>query len=298
MAECFFCGRDEKLTRAHLFQRAFRDVLGTGDGQTRLGSASAAVKGVQREITYGGDIRQMKVTALCGDCNGRWMNGIEVAAAPAFAAIVRDHGLPRPKELLNLAHWCVVISVLSSELHPGLVIPRPLRREVRHAPCLPHGYATYFVWTGQDLRSIQMDLFRVADENSDGESGVHWYNLLHAGPMAAISCSPELLGRVPRVLAEAGIHSVLGCLGETVIYIPRQFKVAMSSGDFPGHQAIHDLSPNIVTERQSFSMTPNHISLLNLSDDLIFSRPDRSFDFSGMLFDYRDLPGTAIDERR
>jgi hypothetical protein len=298
VAECFFCGKDEKLTRAHLFQRAFRDVLGTGDGQTRLGSASVAIKGVQREITYGSDIRQTKVTALCGDCNGRWMNRIEVAAAPAFATIVRDHGLPQAKELLKLAHWSVVISVLSSELHPGLGIPRSLRREVRHAPCLPRGYATYFVWTGQDLRSIQMDLFRVVDEKSDGESGVHWYHLLHAGPMVAISCSPDLFARVPRAFAEAGIHSVLGCLGETVIYIPHQFKEAMSAGDFPTHQAVHDLSPGIVAGGRSFSATANEMDLLDLSGGLIFSRTDSSFDFSGMLFDYRDLPSTAVDDRR
>ncbi|MFC6022913.1 hypothetical protein ACFP2T_43030 [Plantactinospora solaniradicis] len=292
MAECFYCGQDEKLTRAHLFQQRFRDLMGTGDEITRLGSSSHASSGIDRAIEHEGDIRNSVVTALCGDCNNNWMQGIEVAAAPAFATIVRDHGLPQPQELLRLAHWATVVAALASQLHVRIEIPVAMRREIRRAPGQPDFYATYFVWTSEHLDSVTTSFFRVAAKNPDSDLPVGWYHFLHVGPMVAISCTPQLYGRVARVLRDAGVDAVLGCLGDTVLYVPREFGAAMQELRFPSHDVVQELGWSMLGSGRSYTVAKNQLKLLDLSGGLVFADTDLSFDFEGMLFDFRQLPGS------
>lgn len=293
MAECFFCGRDEKLTRAHLFQQQFRDVMGKGDGTTRIGSASHAVNGVDRAIEYGGDVRRVHVTALCGDCNNVWMNGIESAAAPAFATIVRDHSLPPPEQLLKLAHWATVVAALSSKFHGRISVPVAMRREIRIAQGQPDYYATFFVWACDELRSVSSSFFRVAGSDPEDESKIGWYHFLHAGPMVAISCTPSLYGRVARVLCDANIYSVIGCLADSVVYMPRKFGDTMKALRFPSHYDVHQLGPIMLGAKLSYAVAKNQTDLLDLTKGLTLSSADFSFDFEGLLFDYRQLPVNA-----
>jgi len=294
MAECFFCFSDSKLTRAHLFQRRFRDAINAHPGkQVYLSSASVSHRGINRSLAYPGDMRQLHVTALCRDCNSNWMQSIEIAAAPTFAEVVQGDRVPPPVAMLTLAHWAVVISALSSELYPALQIPKNQRREIRESPGLPNAYSTFFIWTEDYLRSSQLDLYRAVLSASRSQSDVHWSNLLHAGYIVIIAATPDISGRIARVLAEADIHSALGFIGPTLVYVPDGWSSAMTAGPRPTHQTVHDLGPIILGGNRSFTSAPNGQDMLDLSAGLQPVETEMSFDFSGHLFDYRQLKGSS-----
>lgn len=293
MAECFFCFGDSKLTRAHLFQARFRDAIDVHPGRhVYLSSANVDRGGINRSLAYPGDMRQIHVTALCGKCNSNWMQGVEIAAAPTFAEVVRGERVPPPLAMLALAHWAVVLSALSSELYPALQIPKNQRQEIRESPGMPYAYSTFFVWTSEYLRSIQLDLYRAVLSRSRSQADVHWSNLLHAGNVVMITATPDISGRIARVLAEAYISSVLGFIGPTLVYVPDGSWTAMAEGPRPTHQAVHDLGPAIFGSRRSFMSAPNGQELLDLSAGLQVAEPKMAFDFSGHLFDYRQLKGS------
>jgi hypothetical protein len=294
MAECFFCFSDGKLTRAHLFQTRFREAIDAHPGKhVYLSSASVDHGGINRSLAYPDDMRQVHVTALCRDCNSNWMQSIEIAAVPTFAEVVQGDRVPPPVAMLALAHWAVVLSALSSELYPALQIPKNQRREIRESPGLPYAYSTFFVWTSEYLRSIQLDLYRAVSAATHSQPDVHWSNLLHAGQAVMITATPDISGRIARVLTEASIHCVLGFIGPTLVYVPDGWSTAMTAGPRPTHQAVHDLAPIIFGGNRSFTSAPNGQDMLDLSAGLHVVDTEMSFDFAGHLFDYRQLKGSS-----
>ena len=266
------------------------------DKRVYLGSASVSRDGIERSIAYPGDMRQIYVTALCGECNAKWMEPIEVAAVPAFAELMRGERVPTPASMLPLAHWAVVFSALSSELYPALDIPRSHRRAIREATSLPPEYSVFVVWTSDYLASVETNLYRsVSSPKKDNEPDIVWVNFLQSGPAAVITATPDLSGRVARVLAESAIHSALGFIGETLVYVPDGWATAMTTGPRPTQQEVHDLGPTIGGSGQ-LATAPNGQDMLDLTGGLQSASLDMSFDFAGRLHDYRELRVPAEPE--
>ncbi|BBX83717.1 hypothetical protein MAUB_15900 [Mycolicibacterium aubagnense] len=92
MAECFYCGTDAKLTRAHLLHQRIREALRNESTKVTLGSSSVRSRGLNRDHLYTGDVREIHVKNLCERCNSRWMEPIEQAAAPIIEAIMQGRG--------------------------------------------------------------------------------------------------------------------------------------------------------------------------------------------------------------
>lgn len=285
MAQCFFCDRDETLTRAHLFQTRFRNAIGAGDGMVSLASSSVATPGVNRDLLFPGDIRERYVTSLCRNCNNIWMNDIECAAAPVFESIMQLKGFPPPSDLFKLAHWATVVGALSSELYHHVEIPVALRREIRNtATGQPTYYSTYFIWTNDYLESLETSFFRVIA----ADDAIHWFHVLHAGPLVAISSTPLLGSRIARVLEENGIQSVLGLISSNLVYTARGLREAAEKGvGRPTHKQVHDLLP-VLLETDSAYIRTKGTEVLDLSGGLKFRNVDLSFDFSDRLTDVRD----------
>lgn len=288
VARCFFCLEDRKLTRAHLFQKDFRDALKQLDNRVYLASASTSDMGVSRSLSYQGDCRATLVTSLCGGCNANWMQRIEAAAASTFRQLIERDLVPPPRELLCLAHWAVVVSALSSELHPRLSIPESQRRAIRASVGMPVGFSTYFIWTADYLPSIQMDLYRGFSEAPVGHE-THWIHQLHVGAVTIISATPSLMGRVPRILRDSGVHSTLGFIGPTAVYVPETFHDAMAAARHPTHGEMHRLGPTILAGDKSFTTAPNGVQMLDLSGGVEMKMVDLSFDFNERLFDIVEL---------
>ncbi|WP_232828852.1 hypothetical protein, partial [Kribbella monticola] len=289
MAKCFFCFQDRPLTRAHLFQRHFREAIAISEKGVNLTSSSAAHKGVDRAISYNGDMREAHVTSLCSDCNSNWMQSIEIAAAPVFRELVKGERILPPDDLLKLAHWAVVLGALSSELYPKLVIPPDQRDLIRKAGQLPSEFSTFFVWLGESLTGLQMDLYRGVAVRPGGEE-VNWVSVLHAGPIVMISATPGITPRIARVLGDAGIDSALGFIGETMVYIPSKFQAAMSADNTLTHQRVHDLGTQYFGGQRVFTTAANGVAIMDLSHGVKMEDADMSYDFTAQLFDYRQLP--------
>ena len=289
MAECFFCGRDEKLTRAHLFQDRFRQAIGSGEGTVRLGASSYTTDGVYRDLIFPGDIRLTKVTSLCKECNGRWMNQIEMAAAPVFESIMRGEGFPPPGQLMKLAHWATVVGALSSELIPSITIPIERRREIRFTRTgQPSYYSTFFIWTCDYLDSLQTDLFRVAGGDDQNESAVAVVPHPARWPAGRYLASPDLFGRVAAVLEERHVRAALGAFSSNIVYVPQGFAEAAKTGaELPSHQQVHESRPVMLGTNLRYAETPNGIDLLDLSGGLKVSDVDFSYNFEGLLIDVR-----------
>ncbi|MDQ0823863.1 hypothetical protein QFZ60_000036 [Arthrobacter sp. B2I5] len=291
MAECFYCFADKPLTRAHLFQKGFRKTIEDATGGVFLSDSSVSHPGIVRAIKHGGDIRETKVTSLCEDCNNNWMNNIELAAETAFSRLVSGEYAPSPHEFRKIAHWAVVFAALSSELHPKLQIPPSHRQAIRQGTLIPDGYSTYVVWTKEHLVTVQSDLYRAVSASTN-DSEVHWFHLLHLGSVVLITATPGLTPRVARVLNEANIHSALGFIGDSFVYVPQEFQRAMTEGHRAEHQELFALGPKIGNEASAFITTSNGIQVLDLSEGMQFGVADFSFDFGGQLFDYRQPPGS------
>lgn len=289
MAQCFFCGQDERLTRAHLFQSQFRDAVDGGFGTVSLSASGVAARGINRDLLFQGDIRTQHVTSLCKKCNNDWMNRIECAAAPGFESIMQNKGLPSPPELFKLAHWSTVLGILSSELHPVIEIPAARRYEVRYTPTgQPVNYATFFIWTRDYFPSLQSDFFRVVSDDSMGDDSVHWFHVLHAGPIVLVSTSPFLVSRIAKVLGDKGVQSVLGALSSNLVYVPPGLVEACAEGTgMPSHSELHDLLPTIVNSGLQYVETRGS-QVIDLTRGLEFKSVDFSFDFEDRLRDVRD----------
>jgi len=293
VAECFFCLEDCKLTKAHLFQKRLREVLQTHSDSMYLSASSAAHRGVNRALSFPGDMREANVTSLCGDCNAIWMQRLEIDAAPVFADLIGGERVPPPPEMFALARWSVVFAALSSELFRDIEMPREQRRAIRFANGHPERFSTYAVWTTDWLHSVESDLYR----GVSATGGVHWASLLHAGGAILISATPALLGRVPRVLEDAGVRSTLGFIGESAVYVPEDFQVSMQTDGRPSHVTMRDLGPRLVGGGGSFTETSTGTQVLDLSRGLEMNDIEMSFEFRGRLVDPRQLRGGRASGR-
>ena len=191
---------------------------------------------------------------------------------------------------MKLAHWATVVGVLASELHPEIAIPEARRRQIRFTRTgQPNFYSTFFIWTSDVLDGVQSSFFRVAGTDVTDEAKIGWYHLLHAGPLVAISASPDLYGRVARVLEEHQIRTVLGAFSSNVVYVPRGFAESARTGSgAPTHERVHELGPVMLGTGLKYMKTENGAELLDLSEGLKVSNSDFSFHFEGRLIDVRD----------
>lgn len=288
MAVCFFCGDDEALTRAHLFQQMFRDAIGMSPGEVSLSASSIREPGAYRDLLYSGDIRQAKVTSLCSSCNNGWMNDIEQAAGPVFTSIMNGGGFPWPADLFKLAHWSVVVGALASELIPHLDIPIEHRRAIRFTRTgQPADFSTHFIWTLDDLPGVEMDLVRFAGE-TDIEDPVRWCFVLHIGCLVIVSASPSFGSRVSKVLHSGGIHSVVAAISSNIVYLPQEVRRASVEGVLtPSHETMRELHSELFAPATEYLETKGR-PVLDLHGAIGRTVNDFTFDYEGTLVDMRD----------
>lgn len=297
MAECFFCGNDETLTKAHLFQKGFREMFEKHEGKVSLASSSISTPGVSRDVVFKGDVGQTNVVSLCGDCNNNWMNQIEQAAAPAFKSIMQNKGFPKPADLFKLAHWAVVLSALSSEVTSHIEVPVSHRRTIRFTRTgQPENYSTHFIWTNDYFQSLESSFIRSVYEESSDDDAVQWFHVLYAGPLVAISATPDFGPRIARVLEENGINSVLGTFSSNLVYTPRGLReVALTGKGMPTHEKIRQILPTVLNADIGYIRTTGS-EVLDLSGGINFNKVDLSFDFTDLLQDKKDeLDLTYLD---
>lgn len=292
MAKCFYCGTDAKLTRAHLFQQDFRRAVPREQddpGRVSMVAASATERGVYRDQTYPGDVRNVNVTSLCESCNSGWMNDIETAAAPAFTKIMNKPAFPEPASLFKLAHWAVVVAALSSETIPQLEIPVEHRRAIRYSRTgQARHFVTHLVFTLDFFPSFEFDLARFAvpgDETGSAE----WCFMLHAGNLVIITASRALGPNVSRVLHENGFESVIGAMSSNIAYVPR-VDVSRQEGQYrsPTHAAIDDIKAELLNIPAGYVQTATGARVADFPDGFVDGDDvDLNFDYTGLLIDMR-----------
>lgn len=287
MAECFFCGTDETLTRAHLFQQSFRDAISMASGEVSLSASSSKEQGAYRDVLYRGDIRQSNAASLCSNCNNGWMNDIEQAAGPVFTSIMNGEGFPPPPDLFKLAHWSVVVGALASELIPRLEIPVEHRRAIRFTRTgQPTEFSTHFVWTLDYFPSFEIDIVRFEPE-SDVEEPARWCFVLHVGWLVIISASPGFGPRVSRVLHGGGIHSVLGTISSNIVYLPKEARGATTGVLTPSHERMRELHSELFAPATEYLETKGR-PVLDLHSAVGRTVNDLTFDYGDTLIDMRD----------
>lgn len=286
VAECFYCGMNASLTRAHLFQQTFRDAISASSGEVALASSSSQALGMSSDIVYPGDARQSNVTSLCARCNNGWMNDIEVAAGPAFQAIMRGAGFPRPEALFKLAHWAIVVGALSSELFPRLEIPVEHRRQIRNTTTgQPTDFSTHFVWTHDHLPNLEISLLRA--ETKSPNPAVGWCFMLQAGPLVIYSASPLLGPRVSRVLHDNRVEGVLGAISSNVAYVPWRKREKPEELHVPTHALARSLHGEMVGATD-FVETRGKRRLVDFGSGLVHKELSFAFDYGDRLMDMRD----------
>ena len=289
MAQCFFCQRDEPLTRAHLLQKRFRESIRAAEIPVSLAASSVNTLGTYRDVIHNGDIRKTYVTSLCSDCNNNWMNSIEVAAAPVFEAIMEDKGFPPVPDLFKLAHWASVVGALSSELFSQLEIPLEHRNAIRRTRTgQAKDHSTYFIWTADYLESIELALYRGATLDVNGAESASWFSVLRSGPLVIISASEFYGARVARLLREHEIGSVLGALSSNLLYVsPGLEEAARGSRGRPTHADVQRVERVVAGSALKFVKTRGS-ELVDFSAGLTMVTEDLGFDFTDCLGDVRD----------
>lgn len=131
MAECFYCGTNTKLTRAHLFHQDIRAALPNESSEVTLAASSIRAGGLVQDLIFTGDVREMYVKKLCDPCNRLWMEPIERAAGPIVESIMGGRGAPPPRDLFRLAHWATIFSALATQTGPSFDVPVEHRRQIR-----------------------------------------------------------------------------------------------------------------------------------------------------------------------
>lgn len=221
MAECFYCGTDAKLTRAHLFHQRIREALPNESTGMTLGSSSVRSGGVERDLLRPGDIREMNVKILCVQCNSRWMEPIEKAAAPILESIMRGEAFPPARDLFRLAHWSTVVGALATQTGSRFDVPVEHRRKIRYTTTgQPQDFGTHFIWTLDTYPGARFDFMRFETGSDAEERGVSWYSSLHAGPLVMISAECTVNTMIARELHHSGIESYLGTVSGHLLCIP------------------------------------------------------------------------------
>ena len=210
MAECFFCGTDAKLTRAHLFHQDIRAALPNESTEVTL-AASSIAGGLVQDLIYTGDVREMNVKKLCGPCNRLWMEPIERAVGPIIKALMGGHGAPPPKDLFRLAHWATIVGALATQTGPRFDVPVEHRRQIRFTRTgQPRDFGTHLILTLDTYPGTQFDFMRFETEPGSTDGGVSWFSALHAGPVVIISAEFRVNTMIARELHYSGFESYLG----------------------------------------------------------------------------------------
>lgn len=256
MAECFYCGTDEKLTRAHIFQQRIREALPNESHEVTIGLSSVRSGGLERDILYRGDVREAHVKNLCGQCNSRWMEPIEQAAGPILESIMQGQGIPQPRDLFKLAHWSTVVGALATQTGSRFDVPVEQRRMIRFTKTgQPLDFGTHFIWTLDTYPSAKFDFMRFEIGEDAEEPAVSWYCALHAGPVVIISAEFWVNTMIARELHQSGIQSYLGTASSNLVYIPDAIRTGQRlPGGLvtPNHYAVQEIYRNVVGHDEEY----------------------------------------------
>lgn len=223
MAECFYCGVDEKLTRAHLFQKPIRDALANVSDEMVSVQSSLGVDGLEMDKIQRRDIRNRHIRILCGGCNNGWMEQVEQAAEPVLKAIMRERSIPPVSDLFRLAHWAVIVNALATQTVGRWDVPIDHRRAIRYSVTgQPDGFGTHFVWTSDNYPSVAFDFMRSVGEGglADEDRPVTWYCALHAGPIVMITAELTLHTVIERKFRSSNFENYVETLNSNLLYLP------------------------------------------------------------------------------
>lgn len=288
MAECFYCGTDAKLTRAHLLHQRIREALRNESTKVTLGSSSIRSRGVNRDHLYTGDVREIRVKNLCEQCNSRWMEPIEQAAVPIIEAIMQGRGMPPLKDLFRLAHWSTVVGALVTQTGSRFDVPVEHRRMIRFTRTgQPRDFGTHFIWTWDSYPGVQFDFMRLEFAPGAEERGASWYSAFHAGPIVMISAEFTVNTMIARELRHSEWQSYLGTVSSNLLWVPGGFRTGgrrpaglMS----PTHHAVQETYRKIAGPDAKYIDTKGG-SLVSL-DERKWAYPE-PFDYEGDLVDMR-----------
>ncbi|WP_141215365.1 MULTISPECIES: hypothetical protein [unclassified Rhodococcus (in: high G+C Gram-positive bacteria)] len=291
MAECFYCGSDKKMTRAHLFQQFIRDALQNESQDITMAHSGIQGQGLDLDVIYRGDIRAKHVKILCQDCNGKWMEPIEQAAAPVLASIMRDRGLPPRSDLFQVAHWAVIVNALATQTTGRFDIPVEHRRAIRYSRTgQPKNFGTHFVWTLDNHPSVTFDSMRFvvgADAEGD-EQSVTWFSALHAGPLVMITSEFTLNTMIARELHLSGIESYLGTVESNLLCVPDAIRRGTASPEglvTPSHHAVQELYRKVVGPNADYNTSSAGNEMVSI--DRLQCNPTYGFDYGDTLVDVR-----------
>lgn len=288
MAECFYCGTDEKLTRAHIFQQRIREALPNESLEVTIGKTSVRSEGLERDHLYRGDVRQMHVKNMCGQCNSRWMEPIEKAAGPIMEAIMQGRGFPPPRDLFRLAHWSTVVGALATQTGGRFDVPVEHRRMIRYTRTgQPRDFGTHFVWTLDTYPGVKFDFMRFEIGQDAEEPATSWYSALHTGPVVMISAEFTVNTMIARKLHHSGFQSYLGTVSSNLLCIPDPIRNGQGSSPglvHPSHHAVQEMYRSVAGRDVTYVDTKGG-SLVSFDEKV------RSFTAG---FDYRD---TLVDMR-
>jgi hypothetical protein len=290
MAECFYCGTDATLTRAHLFHQRIRDALPNESTEVTIGLSSVRGGGLVRDILYPGDVREMNVRNLCGDCNSRWMEPIEQAAGPVLESIMRGQGVPQPRDLFKLAHWATVVGALATQTGGRFDVPVEHRRMIRFTRTgQPADFGTHFIFTSDDYPAAQFDFMRFEIGEDAEEREVSWYSALHAGPVVMVSAELTVNTMIARELHHSEYQSYLGTVSSNLLCIPDAIRKGLwqRAGGLiaPSHHAAQQTYRKVAGRDATYLDTKGEP--LVAIDEMKWSYPE-GFNYEDTLVDVRD----------
>lgn len=291
MAECFYCGSDKRLTRAHLFQQFIRDELQNESQDITMAHSGVDGQGLDLDRIYRGDIRSRDVKTLCQDCNGKWMEPIERAAAPALASIMRSGGFPPRSELFRVAHWAVIVNALATQTTGRFDVPVDHRRAIRYSRTgQPKNFGTHFVWTLDTYPSVTFDSMRfvVGADTEGDEQSVTWFSALHAGPIVMITSEFTLNTMIARELHLSGIESYLGTVESHLLCIPDAIRKGTASPEglvTPSHRKVQELYRKVAGPNANYITSSAGNEMVSI--DGLQWNPTYGFDYGDTLVDMR-----------
>ncbi|MGN7780478.1 hypothetical protein ACTJJE_13270 [Mycolicibacterium sp. 22603] len=256
--------------------------------EVTLGSSSVKSGGVNRDILYPGDVREIYVKNLCGQCNSRWMEPIEQAAGPILESIMRGRGVPQPRDLFRLAHWSTVVGALATQTGSRFDVPVEHRRMIRFTTTgQPQDFGTHFVWTFDTYPGAQFDFMRFETGPGAEEHGVSWYSALHAGPVVMISAEFTVNTMIARELHHSGFESYVGTVSSNLLCIPDGIRTGgrLSAGLVsPTHHAVQETYRKVAGRGVQYIDTQGG-SLVSI-DEMRWRYPG-NFDYGDALVDMR-----------
>jgi hypothetical protein len=286
MAECFYCGIDAKLTRAHIFHQRIREALQNESTGVTLGSSTVRSGGLDRDLLYPGDVREIYVKNLCEHCNSRWMEPIEQAAGPPSSNQSCEVGDFHSQE--TCSGWSTVVGALATQTGGRFDVPVEHRRMIRFTTTgQPLDFGTHFIWTRDTYPGAQFDFMRFEIGPGAGEREVSWYSALHAGPVVMISAEFTVNTMIARELHHSGFQSYLGTVSSNLLCIPDAIRTGrgLTAGLVsPSHQTVQEAYRKVAGRDVQYVDTQGG-SLVSI-DEMRWSYPEK-FNYGDTLVDMR-----------